>query len=94
MMDMIVILVMANVILFIIINVLVLPSNKTSFIYYHFSENVNDVSTENENASSSMNATNKRKRVHNVSSKLWNYHLGHISRGRIERLIKKLIVAI
>ena len=33
-------------------------------------ENVNDVSTENENASSSMNATNKRKRVHDVSSKL------------------------
>ena len=34
------------------------------------SENVNDVSTENENASSSMNATNKWKRVHDVSSKL------------------------
>ena len=34
------------------------------------SENVNAVNTENENVSSSMNATNKRKRVHNVSSKL------------------------
>ena len=34
------------------------------------SKNVNDVSTENENASLSMNATNKRKRVHDVSSKL------------------------
>ena len=34
------------------------------------SESVNDVSTENENVSSSMNATNKRKRVHDVSSKL------------------------
>ena len=34
------------------------------------SENVNDVNTENENASSSMNASNKRKRVHVVSSKL------------------------
>ena len=55
-------------------------------------ENVNDVSTENENASSSMNATNKRKRVHDVSSKLWHYHLGHISRGTIERLIKKSIL--
>ena len=33
-------------------------------------ENVNDVSSENENASSSMNAINKRKRVHDVSSKL------------------------
>ena len=48
------------------------------------SENMNDVSTENENATSSMNATNKRKIVHDVSSKLWHYHLGHISRGRIE----------
>ena len=56
------------------------------------SENVNDVSTENENVSSSMNATNKRKRVHDVSSKLWHCCLGHISRGRIERLIKKSIL--
>ena len=45
------------------------------------SENVNDVSPENGNTSSSMNATNKRKRVHDVSSKLWHCHLGHISRG-------------
>ena len=47
-------------------------------------ENVNVVSTKNENASSSMNARNKQKRVHDVSSKLWHYHLGHISRERIE----------
>ena len=80
---------MAKVRLFIIINVLVLPSDKTSFINYHFSENVNDVSTENENASSSMNASNKRKRVHDVSSKLWHCRLGHILSERIERLIKK-----
>ena len=53
---------------------------------------MNDISIENENASLSMNATNKRKRVHNVSSKLWHYRLGHISRGRIERLIKKSIL--
>jgi hypothetical protein len=33
------------------------------------SENVNVVSNENENASSSMNARNKQKRVHDVSSK-------------------------
>ena len=52
------------------------------------SENVNDVSIENVNASSSMNATNKRKRMHDVSLKLWHCHLGHISRGRIERLIR------
>ena len=56
------------------------------------SENVNVVSTENENISSSMNARNKRKRVHDVSSKLWHCRLGHISRRRIERLIKKLIL--
>ena len=48
------------------------------------SENVNDVSTENKNVSSSMNARNKRKRVYDVSSKLWHCHLAHISRGRIE----------
>ena len=55
-------------------------------------ENVNAVSIENENASSSMSATNKRKRVHDVSSKLWHYRLGHILRGRIERLIKQSIL--
>ena len=57
-----------------------------------FSKNVNDISTDNENASSSMNTSNKWKRVHNVSSKLWHYRLDHISRGRIERLIKKSIL--
>ena len=39
-----------------------------------------------------MNATNKWKRVHDVSSKLWHCCLGHISRGRIERLTKKSIL--
>jgi hypothetical protein len=34
-------------------------------------------------------STNKRKRCDDATSvKLWHYHLGHISRGRIERLIK------
>ena len=47
-------------------------------------ENVNVVSTRNENVSSSMNVSNKRKRIHDVSSKLWHYRLGHISRERIE----------
>ena len=55
-------------------------------------ENINAVSTGNENASSSINARNKRKRVHDVSSKLWHCRLGHISRRRIERLIKKSIL--
>ena len=71
---------------------LVLPSDKTSFYLLSLSENVNDVSTENENDFSSMNATNKRKRVHDVSLKLWHYRLGHILRERIERLIKKSIL--
>ena len=53
---------------------------------------MNAVSTENENASLFMNATNKQKRVQDVSSKLWHYRLGHILRGRIERLIKKSIL--
>ena len=39
-----------------------------------------------------MNARNKRKRVYDVSSKLWHYRLGHILRERIERLIKKSIL--
>jgi hypothetical protein len=34
-------------------------------------------------------STNKRKRCDNATSvKLWHYRLGHISKGRIERLIK------
>ena len=57
------------------------------------SENMNIVSTENENASTFMNARNKRKRVHDVSSKLWHCHLGHISRERIEQLIKGSILS-
>ena len=46
----------------------------------------------NENASSSMNARNKRKRVHDVSSKLWHCCLGHISRERIEKLVRNDIL--
>jgi len=48
-------------------------------------ENVKVVNTENENTSSSLNARNKRKRIHDVPSKLWHCHLDHISRRRIER---------
>ena len=48
-------------------------------------ENVKVVNTENENVFSSMNAINKRKRFHDVSSKLLHCRLGHISRRRIER---------
>ena len=53
---------------------------------------MNDVNTKNENASLSMNARNKRKKVHDVSSKLWHCRLDHIFRGRIERLVKNNIL--
>jgi hypothetical protein len=53
-------------------------------------DSINVVSFENDvNASSSKN---KRKRVDDVSSKLWHCRLGHISRGRIERLVKESIL--
>jgi hypothetical protein len=55
-------------------------------------ENVNVVSSVNENASSSMNVSKKWKRSHDVLSKLWHCRLGHISRGRIERLVKTEIL--
>ena len=43
-------------------------------------------------ASLSVNANRKRKRTHVESSKLWHCRLGHISRGRIERLVKNEIL--
>jgi hypothetical protein len=57
-------------------------------------ENVNVVCNDenvvcNEQVSSSMNVGSKRKRCDDATStKLWHYRLGHILRGRIERLIK------
>ena len=59
-------------------------------------ENVNVVCNEsnivcNSESSSSMNGKSKRKRYDSETSvKLWHCRLGHISRGRIERLIKKI----
>jgi hypothetical protein len=42
-----------------------------------------------EKVSSSTNASSKHKRCDDATStKLWHYHLCHISRGRIERLTK------
>jgi hypothetical protein len=57
-------------------------------------ENVNIVCNEEKNESSStMNVQTKRKRCDNETSvKLWHCRLGHISRGRIERLIKEEIL--
>ena len=53
---------------------------------------MNSVSVMNENVSSSLNENRKRKRTHDESSKLWHCRLGHISRGRIERLVKNDIL--
>jgi transposase InsO family protein len=48
---------------------------------------------ENVNVVSSLTKENKkRKRTPDVSSKLWHCRLGHISRGRIERLVKNEIL--
>jgi hypothetical protein len=55
-------------------------------------ENVNSVCDANENVSSFMNANRKRKRTQDVSMKLWHCRLGHILRGRIERLVKNDII--
>lgn len=49
--------------------------------------------SENVNVVSSLTKENKkRKRTPDVSSKLWHCRLGHISRGRIERLVKNEIL--
>jgi hypothetical protein len=51
---------------------------------------INVVCSENNvNISSSKN---KRKRIDDVSSKLWHHRLSHILRGRIERLVKESIL--
>jgi hypothetical protein len=57
-------------------------------------ENVNVVCNKEKNESSSTtNVQTKCKRFDNeTSTKLWHYHLGHISRGRIEWLIKEEIL--
>jgi hypothetical protein len=53
-------------------------------------DSINVVCSENNvNVSSSKN---KRKRIDDVSSKLWHRRLGHILRGRIERLVKESIL--
>jgi hypothetical protein len=41
---------------------------------------------------SSTKEKSKQKRIDSESSKLWHCHLGHISRGRIERLVKESIL--
>jgi hypothetical protein len=55
-------------------------------------ESVNSVCDDNANVFSSTITNRKRKRTHDASSKLWHCRLGHISRGRIERLVKNEIL--
>jgi hypothetical protein len=50
-------------------------------------ESVNFVCDDNANVSSSTITNRKRKRTHDASSKSWHCRLGHISKGRIERLV-------
>jgi hypothetical protein len=53
-------------------------------------DSINVINSENNvNVSSSKN---KHKRIDDVSSKLWHRRLGHISRGRIEYLVKESIL--
>ena len=54
-------------------------------------DNVHDM---NIPTSSLTKVNKKRKRTPNVSSKLWHCRLGHISRERIERLVKNDILSI
>jgi hypothetical protein len=51
-----------------------------------------DYVCENANVVSSTNVSKKRKQIDSVSSKLWHCRLGHISRGRMERLVKESIL--
>jgi hypothetical protein len=71
-----------------------LAFRQDKFYMLSMHENVNVVCNDenvvcNEKVPSSMNVSNKRKRCDDATSaKLWHYHLGHILRGAIERLIK------
>jgi hypothetical protein len=86
MMDLIAIFANNNVWLSLMISVLVLPSDKTSFIPYLCMRMWMF-------PSSTTNVQTKCKRCDNETSvKLWHCHLGHISRGTIEWLIKEEIL--
>ena len=51
-----------------------------------------NVACDNVNVSSSADVNRKQKSAHDALSKLWHCRLGHISRGRIERLVKNDIL--
>ena len=56
---------------------------------FSLSENVNVVSSKNENSSCG-NGTKKCKKIDGISSKLWHCRLGHISRGENRALSKSI----
>jgi hypothetical protein len=60
---------------------LYLLSIKDSINVINSANNVNDSSSKN-----------KHKGIDDVSLKSWHHHLGHISRGRIEHLVKESIL--
>jgi hypothetical protein len=53
-------------------------------------DSINAVSSENDVYVSP--CKNKHKRIDDVSSKLWHHSLWHISRGRVERLVKESLL--
>ena len=53
---------------------------------------MNVASSKYKNSSSYENVTKKRNRIDAISSKLWHCRLDHISRRRIERLVKASIL--
>src|SRR6185312_11745827 len=55
-------------------------------------DKVHSVCNVNVHESLSEKETKKRKRTQDTSSKLWHCRLCHISRGRIERLVKSEIL--
>jgi hypothetical protein len=69
-----------------------LPFQKHDLYLLQLRENMNFVCDANENVSLSVNANRKRKRTQDASLKLWHCRLGHISRGRIERLVNNKIL--
>ena len=84
---------MANVNYGLIIIVLVMLFLYNNLYLLSMDDKVHSVCDVNVNESLSEKETKKRKRTQDTSSKLWHCRLGHISRGRIERLVKASILS-
>jgi hypothetical protein len=94
MMDMIASLAINNIYFYLIIKLWGLAFQQDKHYILSMHENVNVVCNDEnvvckENVSSSTNVSTKRKRCDDATlAKLWYYRLGHISRGKIQGLIK------